>query len=86
MGKSSLFGYHLWMKKKIKLGEKGQSSVEYILLVGVMISVAVAFFGKLNDYLLDNPDSMLNSYLAGYENVFNSDGVNASYKRFDLPR
>lgn len=73
------------MKKKIKLGEKGQSSVEYILLVGVMISVAIAFFGKLNDYLLDNPDSMLNVYLAGYENVFNSDGVNATYKRFRLP-
>ncbi len=74
------------MSQKPKLNEKGQSSVEYILLVGVMISVAIAFFGKLNDYLIDNPDSMLNSYLSGYDNVFGSDGVNASYKRYRLPR
>ncbi len=74
------------MKKKNRLNEKGQTSVEYILLVGVMISIAITFFGKLNEYLLDNPDSMLNSYLAGYDNVFGSDGVNATYKRFNLPR
>lgn len=79
------------MKPNLKKNERGQSSVEYILLVGVMISIAITFFGKLNDYIINNPNSMLNSYLGGFSNVLgspdgNANGVSGSYKRFNLPR
>jgi uncharacterized protein (UPF0333 family) len=70
------------------MNEKGQASLEYILLVAVMITLAISFFGKVNEYVIDNPDSLLNSYLGGFQNVLGSsgNGVNANYKRFNLPR
>jgi hypothetical protein len=70
--------------------EKGQTSVEYVLLIAVMITIAVTFFGKLNEYIITNPDSVLNRYLGGFQQVLGSpdgnSGVSGSYKRFRLPR
>lgn len=63
--------------------QKGQTSVEYILLVGVMIVVSITFFKKVREYLLTNPDSVINTYLGGYESSFNSGN---GYKRFRLNR
>lgn len=56
-----------------------------------MMFIAIAFFGKLNALLLDNPDSLINRYLSGFTNVFGSpasgnSGVSGNYKRFRLPR
>jgi hypothetical protein len=69
---------------KIKSCQKGQTSVEYVLLVGVMIAISVAFFGKVRGYILDNPDSMVNKYLLGFESSFN--GGAGRYKRFSLKK
>lgn len=69
--------------------EKGQTSVEYVLLLVVMISLSITFFNKVNDFIIDNPDSLVNRYLGGFRNVFGSSGsagVSAQYKRFRLPR
>ena len=71
--------------------QKGQTSVEYILLVAVMIIIAIAFFDKVNKFVLDNPDSLVNRYLGGFQNVFGSpesgnSGVSGQYKTFRLPR
>ena len=60
--------------------------MEYILLIAVMVTISITFFNKLNDFMIDNPNSVLNSYLNGFDKVFNGGGVNASYKRFNLPR
>jgi len=70
--------------------EKGQTSVEYVLLIAVMITIAVTFFGKLNEYIITNPDSVMNRYLGGFQRILGSpdgpSGVSGSYKRFRLPR
>ncbi|MBY0516286.1 MAG: class III signal peptide-containing protein [Bacteriovoracaceae bacterium] len=70
--------------------EKGQTSVEYILLLAVMISVSIAFFKKVDGYVVSNPDSMVNRYLSGFGNILGSssgtNGVSGSYKTFRLPR
>lgn len=71
--------------------EKGQTSVEYILLLAVMIPLCITFFTKVTDFVVDNPDSLVNRYLGGFSNVFGSpdggtSGVSGEYKRFRLPR
>ncbi|MFP5458791.1 MAG: hypothetical protein ACLGG7_08665 [Bacteriovoracia bacterium] len=62
--------------------QQGQTSLEYILLVSVMISLAFVFFGKVNEYVLTNPDSMINTYLG----KFTSGGIVGNYKTFNLQR
>ena len=63
--------------------EKGQTSVEYILLVGVMIVISITFFTKVREYMLTNPDSIINRYLSGFESSF---GNGRGFKRFRLNR
>lgn len=71
--------------------QKGQTSVEYVLLLVVMISLSITFFNKVTDLVVDNPDSLVNRYLGGFTKVFGSTpggttGVDGQYKRFRLPR
>jgi hypothetical protein len=74
--------------KKIakKLGQAGQTSVEYILLISVVFFVSQAVFKKLEGYLLTNPDSFKNEYLGAYKNMFNGGRVNSQYKWFTVRR
>jgi hypothetical protein len=70
--------------------QSGQTSVEYILLVSVMIMLSFTFFEKVNGYILTNPDSMINKYLNQSQRFFGSDstggGIDGNYKTFSLPR
>ncbi len=71
--------------------QDGQTSVEYILLVAVIIFIAISFIDKVNKYVIENPDSLVNAYLGGFEKIFGSSGagsggVNGQYKTFTLPR
>ncbi len=71
--------------------EKGQTAIEYLLLLAVMIFIAIAFFEKVNAFVVDNPDSLLNRYLGGFTNILGSPeagttGVSGQYKQFYLPR
>lgn len=59
--------------------------MEYILLVSVMIFMSVAFFKKVEEHLLTNPDSMINRYLGAYRGTMGG-GINGSYKTFRIPR
>lgn len=63
--------------------EKGQTSVEYILLVAVMIFMSITFFNKVREFMLTNPDSIINRYLSGFDSSF---GNGRGYKRFRLNR
>lgn len=65
------------------LKEKGQTSVEYLLLVAVAAAICITFFKKFQGYLLTNPDSYMNVQKAFYEKLFDSQ---SKYKRFYLPR
>jgi len=68
---------------KLKSCQKGQTSVEYILLVGVMIFISIAFFKQVRDYMVRNPDSVINRYLGGFDATFNSAN---KFKTFRLAR
>ncbi len=55
----------------------------------VMLFLAISVFQKLNDLILNNPDSLISRYLGGTQNYFGSPGnagVSGSYRRFRLPR
>jgi hypothetical protein len=70
--------------------QAGQTSVEYILLVSVMIMLSFTFFEKVNEYVLTNPDSLINKYLSQSQRFFGSEnsggGIDGNYKTFSLPR
>jgi hypothetical protein len=69
--------------------QKGQTSIEYILLLTVSFSLAYTFFGKLEEYVITNPDSFLNLYLNDFKKTLtngNGSGTDFDYKRFPLRR
>lgn len=65
-------------EKKLTLNQLGQTSVEYILMIVVVVVVASSVFEKLEGYLISNPDSLKNRYLGGYSNMFS--GSNGSFQ------
>lgn len=84
--KSSNFRYF----KQIRhvLNHKGQTSVEYILMILVVVTVATSVFEKLEGYLLTGPNSIQNQYLGTYKNMFSgSNGsFTGSYKWFSIKK
>ena len=71
------------MRFILLLREKGQTSVEYLLVVAVAAGMCVTFFKKFQGYLIDNPNSYMNIHKAYYERMFDPQ---LKYKRFYLPR
>lgn len=76
------------MRINEKFLQKGQTMVEYILLLAVVISITVSLFRKLNDYLLNDPNSINNQYLNSYRSVFQGGnaGFRGQYKSFTIRR
>ena len=77
------------MKPFKKLGQLGQTSVEYILMLSVVVSVGLVIFKKLEDRLVGNGANSLKTRLLGeYGEMFGGagNGVNLRYKRFPLRR
>lgn len=75
------------MKKFLK-SEKGQTTVEYVLMIAVIAVVMTNLFKKLEGYLITNPDSFKNQYLGGYKNMFGGDNgsFQGQYKWFTIRR
>lgn len=69
---------------RFKIGQKGQTMVEYILLIAVIMVIMSSIFKRLDELLISNPDSLQNQYLKGYENVFSAGegGLDGQYRRF----
>lgn len=70
------------------LGQKGQAAVEYILLIAVIVVVSLSVFKKLEGYIISDPNSIVNTILGGYEDMFGAQhsGLNLRYKRFYIRR
>jgi len=69
------------------LKDKGQTSVEYILLISVIAIIATSLFKNIDAYLVSNPDSVINEYLGALSTTFgNSGNGQFQYKRFVLRR
>ena len=71
------------MKIRDFLKEKGQTSIEYMLMIAMSASMGVVAFKKFNAYILDNPDSYIRSHLKISEQMFDPQ---LNYKKFRLPR
>ena len=69
--------------------QKGQTMVEYVLILAVVVAIAIGVFQRLNEFLLSNPDSFQAQYLNGFRTIFETnrdrDG-NASFKQYRIPR
>lgn len=67
------------------LTEKGQTAVEYLLILSVSIALALTFFRKLNEYFFDtnNPKSYMAVHMRFYKELYDPQH---GYKKFRLPR
>lgn len=57
----------------------GQASIEYILMIVVMVSIMTGMFKKLEGYMITNPDSVFN-------NIIKVQSFDPSFKNFRLRR
>lgn len=61
------------MKRPFLKSQLGQTSVEYMLLIVVSVSLGLAFFKKMNEYINDNPNSIVGKPLKEFQNKLNQD-------------
>ena len=61
---------------------KGQTSVEYILILSVAISLGITVFNKLNEHLVDNPNGMIGKPLNSFKKQLESSG---RYRQYPMP-
>lgn len=66
------------VKKQTFLNQKGQSSVEYILLMVVVISIATSVFDIIEKRFLDGPGSFTQIFLKEFSDTFG--GSNGSFQ------
>lgn len=65
------------------LGQKGQTSVEYMLILVVSITIGIAFKEKMEDFMLKNPNSFISKQLNSLANGLQQDS-SGRYGRFSL--
>ena len=61
---------------------KGQTSVDYILILSVAISLGITVFNKLNEHLVDNPNGMIGKPLNSFKKQLDSSG---RYRQYPMP-
>lgn len=66
------------------LGKKGQTSVEYILMLSVSVAMGVSFFKKFEGYLLTNDDAYMKLQIQAYTKIFIDPDLR--FKTYRLPR
>jgi hypothetical protein len=73
--------------KTIKcLGQKGQSSIEYFMLVLVISVVAFSIFEKMKGFFLDDQNSFLQQVMYGLEDTVENGHISGKYKSFIIRR
>jgi len=55
------------------LNAKGQTAIEYVLLVAVSFSIGVTFKNKMEEFLLKNPNSIITKQLNGFTSLLEQD-------------
>ncbi|MBD66068.1 MAG: hypothetical protein CME62_12730 [Halobacteriovoraceae bacterium] len=63
--------------------EKGQTTVEYILLMAVIISIMMSVFNQLEGYFLQGPNSIQGQFQSIFQNSISS---NSAFKYFRIRR
>ncbi len=67
------------MKLRQFLTEKGQTAIEYLLMVAMSAMMGVQFFKKFSAYMMENN----NAKIRMFEQMFNPD---LKFKKYRLPR
>jgi hypothetical protein len=65
----------------IRKSQKGQTAVEYVMMVAVAVSLGIAVFKKLEDHLINNPNGLIGKPLNSYKQAMDQNG---KYKRFPI--
>lgn len=64
--------------------QTGQTSVEYLLLIVVAVSLGLTFLKKMEEYLIDNPNGLIAKPLNSFKKELGTPGDR--YQRFPLRR
>lgn len=71
------------MRRFPKLGQEGQTAMEYMLILVVAITIGIAFKQKMEEFLLDNPNSFVTRSINGFKSKFQSDS-SGRFKKFPM--
>ncbi|WPU63646.1 Flp family type IVb pilin [Peredibacter starrii] len=63
--------------------KKGQTAIEYLLVLTVSITIGIIFTKKMKDYLIENPNSVIGKQLNILKNTFDQD-PKCKYCRYQL--
>ncbi len=69
------------MKKK---NQKGQTSVEYLLMVVVALVLGFTFKKRMDEYFFKSPNSFIAKSLRNYKALFAGSVNGRPYKRFQV--
>lgn len=61
------------------MSQKGQTTLEYLLVLVVSVGLGFTFLKKMSDYFTNNPKSFINRSLSNYTDLF---GRDPKYKKF----
>ncbi len=61
------------MIRRILKNKRGQTSVEYLLLVVVAVSFGLTFAKKMDEYLIKNPNGLISKPLNGFKEKLSQD-------------
>jgi hypothetical protein len=61
------------MMRRILKSKKGQTSVEYLLLIVVAVGFGLLFAKKMDQYLIQNPNGLIAKPLNGFKNKLSQD-------------
>lgn len=61
------------MLRRIFKNQRGQTAVEYLLLIVVAVGFGLLFAKKMDEYLLKNPNGLIAKPLNGFKNKLNQD-------------
>lgn len=73
------------MKRRFFKNELGQTAVEYCLLIAVSATLGIAFFKKMDEYMIRSPDGIIAKPLRIFKERLNSD-TEGRYRYFPLRR
>jgi hypothetical protein len=73
------------MLRRILRSQLGQTSVEYVLLIAMSVTLGIAFMKKMDEYVISNPNGVIGKPLNMFKESLASD-VNGRYSRFPLRR
>jgi Flp pilus assembly pilin Flp len=73
------------MNRRFFNNQLGQTAVEYCLLIAVSASLGIAFFKKMDDYVINNPNGIIGKPIKIFKDRINQD-TTGRYTRFPLRR